>query len=121
MEEEHGNGEHVPATFDQMFMSHLDRQTAGLEALDNAVFEGVLVQVSNAMYPIFWESAELSAVKQSVENIRAKFDRFVEFIQKPGVFFNEATNAVTTNALYMPRAFRRVRIMHIGRNFVSYM
>lgn len=64
MEEEHGNRDHIPGTFNQVMMSHLDRLTSGIESLQNIDgFGSVLVQVSQAMYPLFGEAAQLPPLK----------------------------------------------------------
>lgn len=103
---------HNQNLFDSMLMGDLRRLAAAQELLaSETVLRSILEEISARMTPIFGDSADFSGVTKTLRKIKAKYDRFVNFIAKPGVVYNEGTNSITITRAYSARSTRRVSLI----------
>lgn len=60
------------------------------------------------MSPTFGDNVDFSGVTKRLRKIKAKYDRFVNFITKCGMVYNELTNSVSITHAYSVRSTCRV-------------
>lgn len=100
--------------FDAVMMAELRRVSSTHQSLQIEMeFEAVLHQVCQVMSPAFGDFANMTEIKKRLRTIKAQYDRFNMFINKPGVVFSRSANKVTVTRAYSARNQRRVSILDI--------